>query len=137
MPCPAAGVVDRVRCVALLTWQQCLLGVVVPVLVAGWTAPLAPPTELPSEHPQPRAMAPARGGAAAAATRVWRGLAALAGGVARLDAALQAACRGTGVAALQLGLACCLLCSNLWGLAKGAALRSPAAGGGLRGKTGL
>ena len=122
-PWPAAGSADVVRCAAVVTFHQCIVGVMLPVLVAGFTAPSTgrlPPAE------QPQAGAP--GAQPLGGCWVWRAAAAVGTGVVRLDAALAACCRGTGLAALQLFLACWLLAGSCWALAKGAALRAAAGG---------
>lgn len=128
-PTPAARYRGEAHCTSLLIFLQCTIGVLTPVLAAGFAAPAPGPIVEPGQQEAPPRRPPC-GSVAAAAYAAWRGAAAVAAGVARLDAALQACCRATGLAALQLLVAVILLLGSFWTLAKGAALRSLAAAGG-------
>lgn len=120
---PAAeAAADHARCRAVLVWHAAVLGVMLPVLVAGHAAPLPLPSAAATEGQQAQAARPQG--------KVRRAAAGLAGGFVRLDAALQACCQRAGLGAAQLALACCLIAANLWSLAKGAALRGALLGGG-------
>ncbi len=117
LPPAAAELRDAVRCCAVIVFHQCIMGVMLPVLVAGFTAPYA------GQHPavgQHRAQQPHPVGGG----WVRRAILAACGSLARFDAALQACCGGSALAALQLSLACYLLAGNCWALAKAAALRT-------------
>jgi len=133
---------------AALGWQQGVLGVMLPVLVAALTAPAplpalqlhaAPPAGTQeAQHGQPRALcsqqhhAGDKPAAARAAGYAMCAVHAALGLLGRLDAALQVGCRCAADSALQaasLGGACLLLAANLWMLARGAALRAAAVAG--------
>lgn len=119
--CSGEAAADCARCVGVLTWHQCVLGVLLPVLTAGFTAPAMPAAadeDRPQGRPQPAGRVKAAMGAAG------RGLAVIGGTLRRVDAALQACCRCSPLPVAQLALACLMLASNFWGLARNVALRA-------------
>lgn len=107
-----------VRCCAVIVFHQCIIGVMLPVLVAGFTAPFAGQRWPARQQGSQQQAVPAGG------SKVWRFVVAVSGSLARFDAALQACCSGTAAAVMQLSLACYLLAGNCWALAKAAALRT-------------
>lgn len=129
---------------AILAWLQCVVGVLLPVLVAASTAPPPePPPPQPDPAPQQQRQqaegqqpeveqargALSRRGRAKAAAGGWlrRGAGAagaVSGGLARLDGALTDCCRKGGLPLLQLLAGCCVLTANFWLLAQAAASRS-------------
>ncbi|KAL4448423.1 hypothetical protein ABPG75_005642 [Micractinium tetrahymenae] len=130
------------RCEAVLGWLQGVVGVMLPTLVAGCTAPPAarlpgrPPgqpfdleaedTEAPDTPCTPLRQGPGLQGK----SRVQRAAAAACSALCRLDAALRDCCRGAGhspTVAAALAAACCLLAGNLYALARGVAARRTAA----------
>lgn len=102
------------RCCAVFVFHQCIVGILLPVLVAGFTAPLAGRQPLQAGQ---------QGQQRARGSRMWRAAAAACGSLARFDRALQACCGCSAVALLQLILACYLLAGNFWAMAQAAALR--------------
>jgi hypothetical protein len=135
---PAGSEAAHLRCVAVLTWQQCLLGVLLPTLVAGFTAPtglLPAQPEHPEQPARPeQSLLPQQQhgttratGRQATATAVIQGAqytgAAVSTAVCRINAALLECCRSTGSALLQLTLGCGALCASLWQLGTAAAFR--------------
>ena len=144
---PAEATRCQYQCVAILAWLQCVVGVLLPVLVAACTAPPPlpqeeqPPLQQPPLQQQQQQQQEEEGGqqeeratsSAAALVRVkaaagWarRAAGAAAGGLARLDASLIDCCRRGGLPLLQLQLlaACVLLLANFWLLAQATAHRA-------------
>ena len=117
--CAAPAAQRQLHCMALLTMQQAVVGVLLPTLAAGW---MAGAVTLPSPP------APARRRRLDAAGPPWRWAAAAGSAASRAwaaaDAELAELCCGEGYCGLQLCVAAWLLLGNCWMLSKAAAVRS-------------
>ena len=137
--CPAAHLLPRVCCLAVLTFHQCFLGILLPIIVAACTAPGPLPLALLEAHGVPAGTGmettpsceldapPQRAG------RVLRRLASARWVLLRIDGGLRKCCRAAGSPAQQgaaLAAACALLAANMWVLSVSGAARSVASGSG-------
>ena len=110
---------SELHCLAVLVMHQTVFGLLLPVVIATWTARAAPLTHLPTAHQQAAEQPWGRAAAAAAAVgRTWD----------RANAALMELCCGEGYCGLQLCVAAWLLLGNCWMLNEAAAVRRVAGG---------
>ena len=140
--CPAAHLLPRVRCLAVLTFHQSFLGILLPVIVAACTAPGPLPLALLEARGVPAGAAVAQtsvapcagvGSPAQQAGRVRRAaaasLAAAWKACVRADEQVRERCLAACGSAQEAGVlagACALLAANVWVLSVAGAARSAA-----------